>query len=83
MSDSLSYPCGSHHWLYAELVANRLKEIAEDEKNHAIQLRDRITALGGTPTMEVDNKDLIHAKTLKEILDVNIREEERAIQLLL
>ena len=66
---------------YAELVANRLKEIAEDEKNHAIQLRDRITALGGTPTMEVDNKDLIHAKTLKEILDVNIREEEGAIQL--
>jgi bacterioferritin (cytochrome b1) len=38
-------------------------------------LRDRITALGGTPTMEVANKDLIHAKTLKEILDVNIREE--------
>ena len=25
--------------------------------------------------MEVANKDLIHAKTLKEILDVNIREE--------
>jgi len=66
---------------YAELVANRLKEIAEDEKNHAIQLRDRITALGGTPTMEVADKDLIHAKTLKEILDVNIREEEGAIQL--
>jgi bacterioferritin len=66
---------------YAELVANRLKEIAEDEKNHAIQLRDRITALGGTPTMEVANKDLIYAKTLKEILDVNIREEEGAIQL--
>ena len=25
--------------------------------------------------MEVANKDLIHAKTLKEILDVNIRDE--------
>lgn len=66
---------------YAEVVANQLKEIAEDEKTHAIQLRDRITALGGTPTMEVANKELIHAKALKEILQVNINEEEGAIKL--
>lgn len=66
---------------YAEVVANQLKEIAEDEKTHAIQLRDRITALGGTPTMEIANKDLIHAKGLKEILQVNIKEEEGAIKL--
>lgn len=66
---------------YAQAVANRLKEIAEDEKTHAIQLRDRITALGGTPTMEIANKELIHAKTLKEILEVNVREEEGAIKL--
>jgi bacterioferritin len=66
---------------YAELVGNRLKEIAEDEKNHAIQLRDRITALGGTPTMEIAKEGLIHAKTLEEILQVNLREEEAAIKL--
>lgn len=66
---------------YAEVVATQLKEIAEDEKTHAIQLRDRITALGGTPTMEIANKDLIHAKGLKEILQVNIKEEEGAIKL--
>lgn len=66
---------------YAELVGNRLKEIAEDEKNHAIQLRDRITALGGTPTMEIANESLIHAKTWKEILQVNLEEEETAIKL--
>jgi bacterioferritin (cytochrome b1) len=66
---------------YAELVSSRLKEIAEDEKNHAIQLRDRITALDGTPTMEIAKEGLIHAKTLEEILQVNLREEEAAIKL--
>jgi bacterioferritin len=66
---------------YAEPVAKRLKEIAEDEKDHAIQLRDRITALGGTPTMEIAKEDLIPAKTLKEILQVNLKEEDKAIQL--
>jgi len=66
---------------YAELVGNRLKEIAEDEKNHAIQLRDRITALGGTPTMEIAKEGLIPARTLKEILQVNLEEEETAIKL--
>ncbi len=66
---------------YAELVGNRLKEIAEDEKNHAIQLRDRITALGGTPTMETAKEGLIPARSLKEILQVNLSEEETAIKL--
>jgi len=64
---------------YAAAVSAQLKEIAEDEKTHAIQLRDRITALGGTPTMEVANKELIQAKGLKAILQVNIKEEEGAI----
>ncbi len=66
---------------YAAAVATQLKEIAEDEKTHAMQLRDRITALGGTPTMDIANKELIHAKGLKEILQVNIKEEEGAIKL--
>ena len=66
---------------YAAAVASQLNEIAEDEKTHAIQLRDRITALGGTPTMDVANNELIHAKGLKEILQVNIKEEEGAIKL--
>lgn len=64
---------------YAESVANRLKEIAEDEEGHAMKLRDRITALGGTPTMEVAREDLIPAKTLKQILAVNLKEEDKAI----
>ena len=64
---------------YAEAVEARLKEIAGDEREHADTLRDRITALGGTPTMEVSKDDLIPAKTLKEILDVNINEEKKAV----
>ena len=50
---------------YAEAVESRLKEIAEDEKEHADTLRDRITALDGTPTMEVAKEDLIPAKSSK------------------
>ncbi len=64
---------------YAEGVASRLKEIAEDEKEHAVKLRDRITALGGAPTMETIKEDLIPATTLKKILEVNVKEEEKAI----
>ena len=66
---------------YAEAVASRLKEIAEDEKQHADKLRDRIGGLGGTPTMAVAGEDLIPAGTLKEILDVNLKEEDKAIDL--
>lgn len=66
---------------YAESVANRLKEIAEDEETHASKLRDRIAALGGTPTMEVAREDLVPAASLKEILEVNVQEEEKAIGL--
>jgi len=43
---------------YAEAVANRLKEIAGDKSEHAEKLRDRIAALGGTPTMETAKRSL-------------------------
>jgi len=64
---------------YAEAVASRLKEIAGDESDHAEKLRDRITALGGTPTMETAKEELIAATTLKQILAVNLKEEAKAI----
>lgn len=66
---------------YAETVASRLKEIAEDEEAHAQKLRDRITGLGGTPTMRVEEKDLIMASSLKEIIAVNLKEEDKAIEM--
>jgi bacterioferritin len=66
---------------YAEAVSTRLKEIAADESEHAEKLCDRITALGGVPTMDVAKEELIPAKTLKEILAVNLKEEAKAINL--
>lgn len=64
---------------YSETVAARLKEIAGDEALHAEKLRDRIMALGGTPSMGVSTEDLKPARTLESILEVNIIEEYDAI----
>lgn len=64
---------------YSETVAARLKEIATDEVLHAEKLRDRILALGGTPSMGVSVADLKPARTLDTILKVNIAEEQSAI----
>lgn len=65
---------------YSETVATRLKEIATDELLHAEKLRDRILALGGTPSMGVSADDLKPATTLDRILSVNIKEEQAAIE---
>jgi bacterioferritin len=65
---------------YSETVSARLKEIGTDELLHAEKLRDRILALGGTPTMDVSTADLKAAATLEAILEVNIAEERHAIQ---
>lgn len=66
---------------YAGPVSERLNEIAEDEESHAAKLRDRITGLGGSPTMSVQAADLIPATTLNEIIRVNLEEERKAIAL--
>jgi bacterioferritin (cytochrome b1) len=65
---------------YAESVSARLKEIAGDEREHAAKLRGRITALGGTPSMQVSREDLKPARTLDEIIKINIAEEQGAIR---
>ena len=64
---------------YSKAVEERLKEIASDEARHAQMLRDRIVALGEKPTLEVAEGDLRPARTLKEIIDVNLEEEAKAI----
>lgn len=64
---------------YSETVAARLKEISNDEVLHAEKLRERITALGGTPSMQVCQEELKHANSLEEILKINIDEEKDAI----
>lgn len=65
---------------YSETIKARLKEIAQDEIDHAEKLRDRITALGGRPSIQVSVADLKYADTLNEILDINILEEREAIR---
>ena len=64
---------------YSETVAARLAEIAGDELLHAEKLRERILAMGGTPTMEVDGEGLTPADDLSDILRVNIEEEKDAV----
>lgn len=63
----------------AETISARLKEISSDEAKHAMTLRDRIVALGGKPTMNVNIKDLQEAYDLAKILQINMREEADAI----
>ncbi|HEX5036910.1 MAG TPA: ferritin-like domain-containing protein [bacterium] len=64
---------------YSDAVKARLKEISGDEVLHAEKLRDRILALGGTPTMSVRSEDLKPATSLQQILKINIEEEKEAI----
>jgi bacterioferritin (cytochrome b1) len=65
---------------YVDPVSARLREIASDEIGHAGQLRKRICALGGMPTMNVDGSGLSPALTLGDMLEENIREEREAIE---
>ena len=64
---------------YAEIVSQRLKEISADEILHAEMIRHRILALKGVPSMDISTEDLVEAKNLDEILDINIKEEKQAI----
>lgn len=65
---------------YAETVAARLREIAQDEIDHAEKLRERIIHLGGTPSMALSDADLKYADTLEEIININMDEELQAIR---
>ncbi len=66
--------------LYAEPIMTRLNEIANDEAAHTEKLRERITALGGQPTMHPAQADLIPASAVNRILQVNLKDEEKAVE---
>ena len=51
---------------YAEGLITRFKEIASDEAEHAEILRQRIVALGGTPTTKVGEIQ-VHSDSLKAV----------------
>jgi len=64
--------------LNAEPIIERLKEIADDERKHAELFRELIGGyLGGVPSMGI--AEAHPAKTLKEILEVNLADEKQAV----
>jgi len=65
---------------YVDPVSARFQEIASDEIAHAGKLRERICALGGTPTMEVYDGERHAAVTLGEMIEANLKEERGAIE---
>lgn len=61
----------------AESIIGRLKEIANDEKTHQDKFRSLIGMLGGTPSMRI--AETHPAKTVKEILEQNLKDEKEAV----
>ncbi|MEM4360365.1 MAG: ferritin-like domain-containing protein [Candidatus Bilamarchaeaceae archaeon] len=58
-------------------IIERLKEIAGDEQKHAETFRTLIGALGGVPSMKIAPTH--PAKTVKEILEQNLKDEKDAV----
>ena len=63
---------------YAEGLIARFKEIASDETEHAQILRDRIAALGGTPTTKVGEIQ-IHKDSLQAV-KINLKYERATVE---
>jgi bacterioferritin (cytochrome b1) len=64
--------------LNAEPIIARLKELANDEKGHEEVFRELIgNYLGGVPSMGIAATH--PAKTVKEILEVNLKDEKHAV----
>lgn len=63
----------------AEPIIARLKELAEDEEEHQEDFREMIGAyLGGVPSMGIAKT--YEAKTVDEILEVNLKAEKEAVE---
>ena len=62
---------------YAEGLIARFKEIAEDEGEHAGLLRQRIAALGGTPTTKVGEIQ-IHKDSIQAV-KINLKYERDTV----
>ncbi|MEM2405424.1 MAG: hypothetical protein QXR05_09770, partial [Candidatus Methanomethylicia archaeon] len=63
----------------AEPIIARLKEIAKDEEKHEEMFREIISVyLDGVPSMGI--AETHPAKTIAEILDVNLKDEMHAVE---
>jgi bacterioferritin (cytochrome b1) len=61
----------------AEPIIGRLKEIANDEKGHQEKFRTLIGDLGGIPSVDLTPRH--PAKTIQQILEVNLQDEKTAV----
>ncbi len=61
----------------AEPIITRLKEIANDEKEHQEKFRTLIGNLGGIPSVNFTPRH--PATTIKQILEVNLKDEKTAV----
>jgi len=61
----------------AEPIIARLKEIANDEKGHQEKFRTLIGDLGGVPSVDFTSRH--PATTIKQILEVNLKDEKTAV----
>lgn len=61
----------------AESIIARLKEIANDEKKHQEKFRNLIGNLGGIPSLDFSPRH--PAKTIRQILEVNLKDEKTAV----
>ncbi len=70
-----------HHYLAKGInspaVSEIFKKLSMAEMKHAYVLAERITALGGTPTMKIDNVDV--PERLEDMIKVNYEAEKAAI----
>jgi len=60
-------------------VKNELQSIAVAEMKHAEKIAERLYYLGGTPTTKPD--PIFVGKTLKEMLEQDVKDEEVAVKL--
>ena len=63
---------------YAEALIARFEEIASDEAEHAKIIRQRVVALGGTPTTKV-GKIQVHPDSLKAV-QINLKYEKDTVE---
>jgi bacterioferritin len=68
---------GSHQAIY--LPGNSLKKIAITEMKHAEAIAERVVSLGAKPTTDIPPFEI--GDTSREILDIDRRQEEGAIEL--
>ena len=63
---------------YAEALIARFEEIASDEAEHAKILRQRIVAMGGTPTTKIGEIQ-VHEESLKAV-QINLKYEKDTVE---